>query len=256
MKKKLLVFLVLGFLSLFFPLKISAWGGDIHQYLCPPNLSGDCTIADDYHFKQTYPFGGVWHLCLDNKPDCPARLLAKYYVKKYFAEGGLDQNLLEAAAHLIQDSYVPDHWFPMREFFGRIFVPFAPSWLGTTERKVSKALIEAEPGWNISLDYQDQKVTIDEAYLAMIREESTRIISAEPTEDLRVLAKQVQDKDLWQKVRSYREWLWLAVVMIFLFVISQVLRYLAAGEGRGNLLMGFFFLLITLTTLVLGYLFY
>lgn len=89
--------------------------------------------------------------------------------------GEKDLRLLAGAAHLIQDSYVPDHGYFMREYFGKIWVPFAPSWLGTTEEEVSKAVARGE---EFSLE-----------------REVERFVRSEPSEDLETLKS-------WAKTRG------------------------------------------------------
>lgn len=251
---------LVGFLLLFLILslqRINAWGGDVHQYLCPAQLKGgDCGIADSMEFKRTYPFGEVWHLCLDNKPDCPPRIVAKYYVKKYFLEGKKDEKLLLGAAHLIQDAACPDHWFPMREFFGRIFVPFAPSWLNKTEEEVSLGLSSKQPGWSVVRQYQGKTIVLNQAYMDGLKNEITQFVATEPHEDLATLEKQVKEKNFLQKVRSYREWIWVGLIILLPLTLYQGLRFLRTKKGRTDLIIEIFILTALGLLLGAGYLFY
>lgn len=233
-KRTILLFLFLVFLL---PSKVRAWGGDVHEYLCPQSISGLCAVADSSEFKRNYPLGLTWHLCLDNKPDCPPRLLAKYYVKKYYLEGQKDKNLLGAAAHLVQDSYVPDHWFPMREFGKKIFIPFAPSWVGNTEFEVSRALTAREPGWTVSRRYQGKTVVLNQAYLDDIKTKVVAAISQAPSEDLATLEKQIKDRDFWQKVRGYREWILVGIVILFPFLLFYLWKWKKKGIGKSDLII-------------------
>lgn len=253
MKAKLLILLGLVILGLGLPLKALAWGGDLHQYLCPEKLSGNCGIADELSFKKSYPFGGVWHLCLDNKPDCPPRLVAKYYVKKYFQEGKKDLNLLFAAAHLIQDSYVPDHWFPMRDFAGRIFVPFAPSWVGKTEGEVSRKITEGNPSWQIQRFYRGETIVLNGPSLEKVKKEVGETISREPAENLESLAAQIKIRDFWQKVRSLREWAYLWLIIIVPLLGWQFWHFKKTRKGKTDLLIEGSFLLLALAILLLGF---
>lgn len=188
--KSSLRFLIVIFLLVMLPERARAWGGDLHDYLCPEFLKSvdkGCGIADDFRFQQMEPLARVEnHLCLDNKPDCGARAVAKYLVKKYYTEGEGDLRLLAGAAHLIQDSYVPDHGYFMREYFGKIFVPFAPSWLGTTEEEVSKAMAKDED-FNLEREMGGEKVLINRAYLENVKREVERFVKSEPSEDLETL---------------------------------------------------------------------
>lgn len=237
------------------PSAVVAWGGSVHKYLCPAELTGGCVIADSLEFKKSYPLASTWHLCLDNKPDCPPRLLAKYYVKKYFLEGKEDKNLQEAAAHLIQDANVPDHWFPMRDFFGRIFVPFAPKWVSKTENEVDQMLVSNQVNWTLFRKYHGKMLEINQAYLDNIKTEVVQFINQEPPEDLGVLEKQVKWKDFWQKVRSYREWIWIWLIILTPILIYQIWKWQKSRTGKLDLLIEISILIIFLIGLSLGYLY-
>lgn len=217
-QRKVSLILLLLIITLFFPSKSWAWGGDIHGYLCPVQIQGvigGCTIADDRKIQAVYPFINTMnHLCLDNKPDCPPRVIAKYYVKRYYLEGKKDLNLLAIASHLIQDSYVPDHWYPMRELFGRIFVPFAPSWVATTEEEVSAKIAAKTPNWNIIREHDGKSISVNESYLDNIKAEVVETISQEPTESLPTLETQIKNRSFWQSVRGFKEW---AFVLLIIF---------------------------------------
>lgn len=227
------------FLLIFFPSEANAWGGDVHDYLCPTELRQipeGCRIADGQNFQTNYPYAGTMnHLCLDNKPDCPPRIVAKYYVKRYYVEGKKDLNLLAGAAHLIQDSYVPDHWFPMREFGKRIFVPFAPSWVSETEGAVSLGLSSKQPGWSVSRQYQGKTIILNQAYMDELREEVALFVATQPPEDLATLEKQIKTRSFWQKVRSYREWTMVGLIILFPFLLFYAWKWLTKKTGKTDL---------------------
>lgn len=136
-------------------------------------------------------------------PDCGARAVAKYLVKKYYAEGQKDLRLLAGAAHLIQDSYVPDHGYFMREYFGKIWVPFAPAWLGTTEDEVSKAMAKGED-FSLEREMGGEKVLINRAYLENVKREVENFVKSEPEEDLETLRDWARTRGLWQQARGHR----------------------------------------------------
>lgn len=209
------------FLLMFFliPGEVEAWGGDIHRYLCPGVY--DCNIADDRQFKIEYEWGDYGHLCLDNQPDCTARLGAKYFLKKYYLGGKQDWKLLAAASHVYQDASCPDHWYPMREYLGRIIVPFAPSWVTKVENEVSRNMsFRPQPGevrdkWNLPIIWHGQKIDINKAYLDNVKTSLEDFVSQEPQEELEDLQKQINTKMTMTHIRSYKEIAYLVCLIIF-----------------------------------------
>lgn len=223
-KSSLLILTFLVTLSLF-PSTVSAWTGITHNYMRPEGYDIDCTIADSPEFKKNYPYGGVSHLCLDNKTDAPARLVAKYYVKKYYVDGQKDSNLLGAAAHLLQDASCPDHWYPTRMIFGKIFVPFAPSWVGSIEPKVGSYLQSDEKNWNIQIDFQGRVIDIDDAYLLRQKRYIEDFLSREPEESLEEIEKQIQSRVFWHELRSYKEWIMVGAIATTPFLIYDAWQW-------------------------------
>ncbi|HUW22117.1 MAG TPA: hypothetical protein VMW41_05650 [Candidatus Bathyarchaeia archaeon] len=218
-KKSLGLLLSFSLLSLvIFPSQVKAWGGDIHTYLCPGSF--DCNIADDRQFKTANKWDDWGHVCLDNQPDCTARLGARYFLKRYYQEGKADWQLLAAAAHLYQDAVCPDHWYPMREYFGRIIVPFAPAWVTKIEGKVSTNMsYRPQPGdtrdnWNIPVIWHGQKIDVNKAYLDDTKESLKIFVSQEPSESLVDLKKQIDTKMTITLIRSYKEIAYLVSLII------------------------------------------
>lgn len=233
----LLIFVILGMAG---PYKIAAWGGDLHDYLCPEflrSVPGGCRIADDFRFQQMEPIARVEnHLCLDNKPNCAARAVAKYLVKKYYVTGKEDLRLLAAAAHLIQDSYVPDHGYPMREYLGKIFVPFSPSWLGTTEDEVSRAIAGGED-FSLQREMGGKKVIINREYLAGVKDNVEEFVKSEPSEDLETLFRQAKTRGLWQQLRGYKELVILGFIIVFPVLIYGIWKWRRSGKISEDLVI-------------------
>lgn len=220
MKKKFLLgFLFVPLFLFCFVSKISAWGGDVHGYLCPGSY--DCSVADSREFKTAYEWDSLGHLCLDNQPDCLARLGAKYFLKRYYLEGKQDWKLLAAAAHLYQDATCPDHWYPMREYFGKIFVPFAPNWLGKTESEVSRNFSYRpgpegyNDGWNVSVRWKGSDININKVYFDSVKSSLQNFVLQEPAEDIVFLENQIRKKKTLTLIRSYKEVIYLIVFIVF-----------------------------------------
>jgi len=254
--KSLFIFFLFLFFFLLFPLKIHAWSSVIHDYLCPANLEVSCTIADDRFFVRDYPFGNIGHLCLDNKPDCPPRLVAKYYMKKYFISPDKDPKLLAAAAHLLQDSACPDHWFPMREFAGRIIVPFAPKWVTKTEGMVGEAVSRHLTSWDYPLVYRGQIIHLNQSYLDNEKVKIEAFVNQQPKESMEELARQIKIKSFWAKIRSFREIIYIVFIILLLILPFVFRQWLKTKKGKGDLiaiiaLFGLFALILSL-----GFLFY
>lgn len=254
MKKFRLFFLIFlfFFLALIFPSSVAAWGGVAHDYLCPSEAQHHCNVADDLAFKKNYPYGEINHLCLDNQPDCPPRLMAKYYLKKYYLEGKKDLNLLGAAAHLYQDSYCPDHWFPMRDYFGRTFALFSPGWVGKTEGLVDLNLRQGKKDWDLTLDYQGQALVINQGFLDELKEEVATFLAQEPTESLPELESQIKIRNFLSLVRSLRELLLLTLVLIVAALIYSFWQWRRTKKGMVDLIIIGFILGGLLIVLILG----
>lgn len=209
LKKFTVFFFVLFSLLFIFQKQAKAWGGDIHTYLCPGSY--DCNIADSKEFVTAYKWDSWGHLCLDNQPDCLARLGAKYFLKRYFLEDKKDWKLLAAASHLYQDASCPDHWYPMREYFGRIVVPFAPSWVNKVEFRVSQNFSYRpgpegyNDGWNIPIRQKGENIDINKGYLDSVKSSLQDFISKEPKEDIEDIERQIVKKRTMMLVRSYKE---------------------------------------------------
>jgi hypothetical protein len=199
-----------------------AWTGAVHDYMCPDGYNIDCKIADYSDFQENYPYGAhQYHLCYDNKSDGVARLVAKYYVKKYYVEGQQDSKLLGAAAHLLQDASCPDHWYPTREIFGRIIVPFAPSWVGTIESQVESHVVKYEKDWSIPIDFQGKIITINDAYLLSQKAYVQDFLSKEPEQSLEEIQKQLDAKIFWSGLRSYKEWIIVCAIISVPFLAYE-----------------------------------
>jgi len=146
--------------------------------------------------------------------------------------GKKDPNLLGAAAHLLQDASCPDHWYPTRKFFGRIFVPFAPGWVGTIEPTVESYLRSGKEDWEVTIEFQGRTVTIDEAYLDAQREYIEEFLSEEPEESLQQIESQIRSKILWRKLRSYKEWIILTAVITAPFLAYDAWKWKKGKKSR------------------------
>lgn len=254
--KFLFVFLLSSFFFLAFPLKIQAWSAVIHNYLCPDIVKNQCTIADDRSFIRDYPFGGIWHLCLDNKPDCPPRLVAKYYVKKYFISPDKDPKLLAAAAHLMQDSLCPDHWFSMREFAGRTMVLFAPKWATKTESMMGDAVSRHLTNWDYPIEYHGQIIHLNQEYLDKEKPKIEAFINEVPKESVEELARQIKIKVFWTYVRSFREIIYIVLIILLLILPFIFWQWLKNKKKKNDLLIMAFLIGLFTVVLLLGFLFY
>ncbi len=227
--------LILAFLITlaFLPSTVTAWTPDAHEYMCPQDYHVDCHIADTPDFQKSHPYGDHQnHLCYDNKSDGLARLVAKYYVKKYYVEGqrSQDWNLLGAAAHLLQDASCPDHWYPTRPILGRIIVPFAPSWVGTIEDQVQSHLDKGEKNWSIMIDFQGQTVIIDDAYLLSQKAYINDFLSKEPEESLEEIGRQIDAKIFWSGLRGYKEWIMVGAIITAPFLAFEAVQWKRKGK--------------------------
>jgi len=220
--------LLLAFLItvLLLPSTVMAWTGAVHDYMCPEGYLIDCKIADSSDFQKNYPYARQsFHLCYDNKTDGLPRLVAKYYVKKYYVEGQEDLDLLGAAAHLLQDASCPDHWYPTRKIFGKIFVPFAPSWVGTIESKVESYRKSGEKDWNIQIKFQGKVINVNDDYLLRQKRYIQDFLSKEPEESLEEIEKQIESRIFWSGLRSYKEWIVVGALLMTPFLAYDAWRW-------------------------------
>lgn len=183
------------------------------------------------------------HLCLDDDPNCPAKILAKYYVKRYYTEGQKDLRLLGMAAHIFQDYHCPDHWFMMKEVGKRIFVPFAPSWVGKTEEEVSKGISHFlhtnQANWKVERKYKGKTLVLNQAYMENLKSELSEFLKTEPPQDLLTLEKQVKSRIFWAKIRSYREWVLLGIIILLPFFLFYLWRWKTKKTSKNDLLILF-----------------
>ncbi len=229
--------------------------------MCPLENQADCTIADNYDFRRTYAHGFDWHLCIDNQPDCTARLTARYFQKKYYLEGRRDWKLIGAAAHLFEDASCPDHWYPMKEYFGKVIIPFAPLWVGKVEHMVNSQLEAVQRGkgddnWNIPINYKGQTIQLNKAYLDNQKQALQAFLAQEPVESLAELEKQTNAKHFWSRLRSNREMFALVIIFILPFWIFYLQKWLKKKKGLTDLIIMSFVLVILVLLLLLTQLFF
>jgi hypothetical protein len=218
--------LALAFLStaLWLPSSVTAWGGTTHDYMCPDGYEIDCRIADALDFQKSYPYGAHEnHLCYDNKTDGMARLVAKYYVKKYYVEGKSDLKLLGGAAHLLQDASCPAHWYSGIGLS-------VPSWVGTIETQVDAYLESGEKDWSISIEFQGKTITIDDAYLLSQKAYIQNFLSTELQESLEEIAAQIEGKSPWSSIRRREEWIMAGAIIIIPFLAYDVWQWKRKGK--------------------------
>jgi len=207
------------------PSTVMAWGG-AHGYMCPQGYNIDCGIADTPDFQKNYPYGGFQsHVCYDNKTDGMARLVAKYYVKKYYVEGQKDSNLLGAVAHLLQDASCPAHWYAVMGIFGRAIALFAPSWVETIESQVDSYLKSGEKNWSIPIEFQGKVINIDDAYLLSQKAYIQDFLSKEPQESLEEIGKQIDAKSFWSELRGYKEWIMVCAILTIPFLAYEAWQW-------------------------------
>lgn len=222
---KLFFFFFLGLISLglIYPSFAMSWAGITHEFMCLQDRQINCGIADMSEFKRNYPYAeDIGHLCFDNKENCRARLAAKYYLKRYYLEGEKNFDFLGAAAHFWQDASCPDHWYPMRDYFGKIFVPFAPRWVGKTEGLVNIYMRNGQKDWNIPIKYNGKAINIDQAYLDTQKELVASFLVQEPQESLEEIESQIKSANIWFWLRSFKELL-MVLTLVFLPVFVYCL---------------------------------
>ncbi len=223
------------------PPTATAWAPAAHDYMCPQDYHVDCHIADTPDFQKNHPYGDQQnHLCYDNKSDGVARLVAMYYVKKYYVEGQKPQdwNLLGAAAHLLQDASCPDHWYPTKPILGRIIVPFAPSWVGTIEDQVQSHMEKGEENWSIPIDFQGKTVIIDDAYLLRQKAYINDFLSKEPEESLEEIGKKIDAAIFWSGLRGCKEWIMVGALFLLPFLAYEAVQWKRKGKPKKIDLIG------------------
>ena len=189
-------------------------------------------IADTADFQRNYPYANqINHLCFDNKTDGVPRLVAKYYVKKYYVEGQKDMTLLGAAAHLLQDASCPEHWYSAKD-------PFAPGWARTIESQVESYRQSGEQNWSISIDYQGKTVIIDDAYLLRQREYINDFLSKEPDESLEEIGKNIHQKIFWSRLRGSSAWFMIPAVIMVPFLVYSAVQLKRKGKPKKIDLIG------------------
>ena len=225
--------LILAFLitTALLPSTAMAWTGAVHDYMCPNGYEIDCTIADTPDFQTNYPYGGYqYHVCYDNKTEGMARLVAKYYVKKYYVDGQRDLNLLGAAAHLLQDASCPAHWYATLAIFGSPIALFAPSWVGTIESQVDSYLESGEKNWSIPMEFQGKSISIDDASLLSQKAYIRNFLSTEPKESLEEIGAQIDARSFWSSLRSYKEWVVIGAIFTAPFIAYDVVQWKRKGK--------------------------
>lgn len=253
---KKMLFLSLFAVLIFLPVFANSWTGNLHDYLCPENLSVSCGIGDSLEFKKSYIFGTFNHLCYDGRADCVPRLVASYYVKKYYVEGRGDSNLLGGAAHLFQDSFCPDHWYPMREFFGKIFVPFAPSWVATIEPQVEHYISSQQKDWNIPIEFRGQIININKDYLDSQKENMILFLAQEPKEGLQELENRINSRIWIDFLRGYKEWIMVMMIIALPLLGYYAFKWKKKRENKTELIFFGLFSCILIFLLLIILLFY
>ena len=211
---------------------VSAWSWGEHDYMCPQDYAIDCKIADTFDFQKNYPYAKpINHVCLDNKSDGAARLVAKYFVKKYYVEGQKDLTLLGAAAHLLQDASCPDHWYSALN-------PFAPGWAQTIENQVESLRQSGEKNWSISIDFQGRIVIIDDSYLLRQKAYINDFLSKEPDESLEEIGKQVDAKLFLSWLRGRSEWFLVPAIIMVPALALEAVQWKRKGKPKKIKLVG------------------
>lgn len=217
MKNKPLSFAIIFFLLLICSAtSVSAWGRGTHDFVCPEEYSTNCNVADYPEFQENYPFANsIYHLCYDNKEDCVSRLVAKYFLKKYYTEGESDKELLGAAAHLFQDASCPGHWYPGFKILGRDTYLFAPKWTKDIEWRVDSKLESHEENWNINIENHEETIGINENYLDNLKKDVSEFLSQEPNESLESIESKIKSEIKWHYLRAYQSFI---IILFFIFI--------------------------------------
>lgn len=206
------IFLILLFI---FSIQLmSAWNRQTHDYLCLENDSINCNIADILEFQQNNPRAITYfHLCYDNKEDCMAKLSAKYFLKQYYVGGEINKDFLGAAAHLIQDSKCPLHWYSGYKILGKDIFIFTPKQIKKIEDNVELRISIQEQNWSIPVKYKGEDINVNENYLNNIKTDTEEFLSQEPEETLEELESKIKSRKLGHYLRAYQS------IMILLFII-------------------------------------
>lgn len=213
------------FILIFLPF-VSAWGEETHVRFCPDNYDIDCTVADSFEFQRNNPNANAWyHVCYDNTENCMPRLAAKYFLKRYYLEGKMDQDLLGAAAHLFQDASCPLHWYPGFKIFGQDIILSAPQQVKIIESEVDSRLLNREENWNIPIKFKGDDIDINKKYLDNLKKETSEFISKEPEESIESLQSQSKSKLIWHRLRAHQDFIILLFIILIPILIYGVWKY-------------------------------
>lgn len=239
MKKRLFVFIIVFLLVMCFPFNfVSAWSRGTHDYSCPENYSIDCKVADYFEFQKNNHYANtIYHVCYDNKEDCISRLTAKYFLKKYYIGGKTDQELIGAAAHLLQDASCPAHWYPGFKILGKDTYIFAPRWVEDIEWKVNSELENHKENWGIGITYKGKKISINEDFLNNLKKEISGTILKEPQESLENIESQIKSKIKWHYLRAYQSFIIILFVLIVPFFGYGLWKYKKRKKKSLNLII-------------------
>lgn len=248
------VFPLFFFILLLFPSQIQAWGPEVHGYLCRFTPGLDCLLADSPESIRAYRVKGFMsHVCYGNKPDCPPRLIAKYYLKQYYQQGQQDKQLLSIAAHLFQDAACPQHWYSYRPLGNFSFSIFMPISILNIENKIDDAFRNHDSNWDFPLKIPGEKFNVNQSYLDDLSAQVKAELSQEPTEDLATLEKQIVSKRVGYKIRSYYwDGAGLVMILVLPIFIWQLRKYLKTKKGKTDVIVLSLFLGILILTIILG----
>jgi hypothetical protein len=172
---------------------VCAWGGDTHIWLCPFDEI-NCRIADSSEFKSEFSYAQTLnHFCYEGEENCSSKLVAKYFLKRYYLEGETNLDFLGAAAHLYQDSLSPNHEYLTVGILGKSHIPvFSPMWVMSFEGKVDNSL--KKENWSMEINHRGEIINIDEEYLKITKERILDFVSSEPEESLEDIENQIRTK--------------------------------------------------------------
>lgn len=211
-------------------------------------------MADSPESLRTYRVNGFMsHVCYGNKPDCPPRLIAKYYLKQYYQQGQQDKQLLSIAAHLFQDAACPQHWYSFRALGNFTFSAFAPISVLNIENKIDDAFRRQDTSWNFPIKIPGNRFDLNQNYLDNLGSEVKILLAQEPKESLVSLEKQIASKRLGYKIRGYYwDGAGLTILIILPIFIWQLRKYLRTKKGKTDVIVLSLFLGILILTIILG----
>lgn len=257
MKKSIIIGIVFLLIICFSFNFVLAWNHETHSRFCPEDYSIDCNIADSFEFQRNNPYANtIYHVCYDNKEDCMPRLVAKYFLKKYYIEGESDKELLGAAAHLFQDASCPGHWYPGFRILGGDRYFFAPKWVKTIEHDVDAILSRQEKDWNVDIKYKGEIININKNYLNEIKDSASEFISQEPEQTLDEIESQIKSKIIGHYLRAYQN----HIIVLFIIFVSifgySLWKYKKKKVVSSNLIISGVALLILVLLFILIKIFY